>query len=430
VLVRAESIDEEACSFDVVWTTGATVRRRRLFDDDIDEQLVVSEGSVRLDRLNSGAPFLDTHNAWSLAGMLGVVEEGSARIEGGRGHARVRLSDRDDVEPVWRDIRAGIIRNVSVGYRVHRFEIERRDGEVDLWRAVDWEPMEISAVPMGADPDVHVRSAEGREDALTSCRLVRRRATADAAATLKDETMDKHDEVPAGGAGSVETREAKTATAAPAGAAEASAAAEGQRGAEGQRSGNGSGTVADPTEAARRAVAEERRRVAAIDQLCRRHGLDGAFADDLVASGAGLEAARTAILDRLAEQEPMQGWSEQQPAVDRAAPAREGEGVGPGRAGASGDVQVQGVGHGRGRTGAGVSPTPRGRSEIGCRRRSAAACASASASSGDFAPVSAATVALSSPSRTCAASKVENSASNSATMPSTSWVGGPPTEIG
>ena len=41
------------------------------------------------------------------------------------------------------DIRAGIIRNVSVGYRVHRFEIERRDGEVDLWRAVDWEPMEI-----------------------------------------------------------------------------------------------------------------------------------------------------------------------------------------------------------------------------------------------------------------------------------------------
>ena len=311
-LLRAESIDAAARSFEVVWTTGATVRRRRLFDDDIDEQLVVGEGSVRLERLNSGAPFLDTHNAWSLAGMLGVVEEGSARIEGGRGHARVRLSERDEVEPVWRDIRAGIIRNVSVGYRVHRFEIETRDGEVELWRAVDWEPMELSAVPMGADPDAHVRSAEGRGDALTPCRLVRRGATAAAAATLKGETMDTHDEQ-ADGAGGVETREADTAAPAATGAAEAPAAPDGERGAEGaaegQRSEAGSWprSAGEAEEAARRAVADERERVATINRLCRRHGLDGAFADDLVARGVGLEAARGAILDRLAEQDPMQG---------------------------------------------------------------------------------------------------------------------------
>lgn len=40
--MRAELIDEEARSFEVVWTTGATVRRRRLFDSDVDEQLDTS----------------------------------------------------------------------------------------------------------------------------------------------------------------------------------------------------------------------------------------------------------------------------------------------------------------------------------------------------------------------------------------------------
>src|SRR5690606_24529723 len=59
----------------------------------------------------------------------------------------------------------------SVGYRVHRYEIEKRDGQPELWRAVDWEPIEISAVPIGADPGAHVRAGDA---APMPCVLVRR----------------------------------------------------------------------------------------------------------------------------------------------------------------------------------------------------------------------------------------------------------------
>jgi hypothetical protein len=61
--VRASSFDESDNSIEVVWTTGAAVRR---FDWRTDrfysEVLVVTPRSVRLDRLNSGAPFLNTHS--------------------------------------------------------------------------------------------------------------------------------------------------------------------------------------------------------------------------------------------------------------------------------------------------------------------------------------------------------------------------------
>jgi phage head maturation protease len=160
---RAESIDEKKRTAKVTFTTGARVRRRRFFDEDINEELEVTPQAVRLDRLNAGAPFLNVHNGFDLAGILGVVVEGSARIENGRGVATVKFSERSDVAPIFADIKAGVIRNVSVGYHVHKYEIEKRDGEPELWRAVDWEPMEISAVPIGADPGAQVREDRLRQ---------------------------------------------------------------------------------------------------------------------------------------------------------------------------------------------------------------------------------------------------------------------------
>ena len=67
------------------------------------------------------------------------------------GRARVRFSEREDVAPIWADVRSGIIRNVSVGYAVRTYEITEEEGRVPIWRAIDWQPMELSAVPVGAD---------------------------------------------------------------------------------------------------------------------------------------------------------------------------------------------------------------------------------------------------------------------------------------
>jgi len=279
VEVRAETADEQARTVDVVWTTGARIRRRRLWDEDIDEELVVDAGAVRLDRLNAGAPFLNTHNAFDLDAIIGVVVEGSARIADGKGIATVRFSERADVEPVWRDVVAGIIRNVSVGYRVHRYEVEKRDGRPELWRAVDWEPLEISAVPVAADPGAHIR----KDAALAPCVVVRDDdPAATPAAQLERSKMPNKQTPVAGDQG--DTIEAAADVRAD-GAPETAPAPQAQQ---------------PNADEVRRA---ERERIAAIQALGDRFGLERAFVDDLIARGAGLSEVRSAVLDKLAERD-------------------------------------------------------------------------------------------------------------------------------
>jgi hypothetical protein len=113
--------------------------------------------------MNSGAPLLNTHSDWSLEDVIGSVVPGSARISGGRGLATVKLSSAaGDADTVIK-IKTGIVRNISVGYVVHRVEIIERDRDVPIWRVVDWEPIEISAVPIPADPGAQVRGNRSSE---------------------------------------------------------------------------------------------------------------------------------------------------------------------------------------------------------------------------------------------------------------------------
>lgn len=163
--------DPESRAVDVIFTTGAEVERRDWLGGRWLESLEVSERAIRLGRLNDGAALLDSHSAWSVADQLGVVEPGSARIVDGHGVARVRFSKKPAAEQVLADVRDGIVRNVSVGYRVHKYERTPADEEShtpERRRAVDWEPFEISAVPMGADGGAHFRDAraETREPCL------------------------------------------------------------------------------------------------------------------------------------------------------------------------------------------------------------------------------------------------------------------------
>lgn len=122
------------------------------------ERLSLDPKHVRMERLASGtAPLLNTHSAWSLASQIGVVVRAS--VNGKLGDATVRFSKRADVQPFYEDVVDGIIRNNSVGYRVFRFEDtgESRNGYV-VMLATDWEPYEISMVPMGADAGARTRS--------------------------------------------------------------------------------------------------------------------------------------------------------------------------------------------------------------------------------------------------------------------------------
>ena len=146
------TVDADARTVEVIWSAGARVRRASFFGEPYDEELSLDPAHVRLDRLNAGAPFLKVHELDTLDAVIGSVVPGSARIENGRGIALVRISERADVEPIWRDIQAGHIRAVSIGYQVHRFEVSKPEAARELWRAVDWTPFEVSAVAVGADP--------------------------------------------------------------------------------------------------------------------------------------------------------------------------------------------------------------------------------------------------------------------------------------
>ncbi|MCW2366586.1 hypothetical protein M2341_002033 [Sphingobium sp. B7D2B] len=157
--LRTDTWNEAERTIEVVFTTGARGAR---FDwnrwEFIDEELATEPANVRLERLNNGAPVLNTHARYQLSDQIGVVVPGSARMENGLGIATLRLSDRQEVAGIVVDIAAGIIRNVSVGYIVHTYEITERDGQRALYRAIDWEPSEISFVPVPFDHGAQSRS--------------------------------------------------------------------------------------------------------------------------------------------------------------------------------------------------------------------------------------------------------------------------------
>jgi hypothetical protein len=153
------TVDRAARTVEVVWSTGARARNFVPSLGGITEELDMSPNAVRMGQLGSGnAPVLNTHRSSDARDVLGRVI--AARLEGGRGHARLQFSAAADVEPLWQRIADGTLRAVSIGYRVHRYD-QRPDpvsGEM-IYRAVDWEPFEISIVPIPVDRDAQVRGA-------------------------------------------------------------------------------------------------------------------------------------------------------------------------------------------------------------------------------------------------------------------------------
>ena len=114
---------------------------------------------VDLERLNNSAPLLYNHDRSERDNRIGVIER--AWLENGRGYAEVRLSKRDEIEGIWQDVKDGILRNVSVSYRINKKELqEEYDDQPNLYRVTGWTPMEISLVDIPADPTVGVGRSE------------------------------------------------------------------------------------------------------------------------------------------------------------------------------------------------------------------------------------------------------------------------------
>lgn len=155
------TVDAATKTLEVAFYTGSTVERFNFWTgEEWLLRLSLDPEHVNLNSLKTGrAPFLDAHNPWSVRYQLGVVETAWLDSDKG-GLARIRFSEQDGAEGIFRDIQNGVLRNVSVGTRIDKMEdISKKGDKVKTMLAVDWTPEEISLVPVGADPDAQVLSA-------------------------------------------------------------------------------------------------------------------------------------------------------------------------------------------------------------------------------------------------------------------------------
>ncbi len=278
------TVNTETRSVDVVFTTGAAVRRRRWTGWDtsvpFDEILDVSDRAVDLTRLNAGAPALDSHSVWSSHSQVGVVER--AWIEGKEGKATIRFPREGldhAADRMFGLISDGIIRNVSVGYSIERVKVVEpaAKGEVEQRIVERWTPLEVSFVTVPADPRAQVRAAD---QANFPVEIIDTRMQKEA--SMPESTTTVAGDVPA----STEARQQPVATPAHP---------------EPHASRMPELTPAPDAEAiATRAREAERDRVSTIYDLAGRLNLERGFADDLVKRGVTVDESRRLILDQVA----------------------------------------------------------------------------------------------------------------------------------
>lgn len=283
-----QNVDAENRTFEVTFTTGARGLRMG-WDEDYYEELEVTEQAMRMDRLRNGAPFLNSHDTWRGVGsVIGVIE--SASVENGAGVAKVRMSARDEIAGILRDMQDGILRNVSVGYRVHKYERFREDGvKYPIYRAVDWEPMEISLVAIGFDAGAQVRSDDTETFPIE---IINRDGDVAKRAAEPDTKRGLHMNLELRAAALGITRRDGENDEQLLGRIEAAEVA--KRTADAER-------IAK--DAAAQAVQAERSRVSDIQSAVRKAGLDADFANRLITDGVTIDQARAQIIDAVAERQ-------------------------------------------------------------------------------------------------------------------------------
>jgi len=151
-----DRVDMEKRTATVRFYTGEPVQR---MDWWTGESYLLSfstePGDVDLTRLKTKAlKFLDSHRTMSLRDVLGTVED--VRLDSKE--ADIRFSERPDVTPILLDIKNGVISSVSMGAMVHQVKDitpkpkDKESVPMKHLHVTSWEMMEISGVPVPADP--------------------------------------------------------------------------------------------------------------------------------------------------------------------------------------------------------------------------------------------------------------------------------------
>ena len=116
------------------------------------EVLVHESKAVNLERAAEGLPMLFGHNQDQ---HIGLVED--VRVEDGKLRGMLRFSKNQRATEVWQDVRDGFLKNISIGYRVNKWE-EQDDS--DIVRVTLWTLFEASVVSVPADHSVGINRSQ------------------------------------------------------------------------------------------------------------------------------------------------------------------------------------------------------------------------------------------------------------------------------
>ncbi|WP_271300644.1 prohead protease/major capsid protein fusion protein [Sphingomonas sp. CV7422] len=151
-----DSYDADAHTVEAILSTGAAVQRYYF-----TEELEISAEAIDLARVAGGVcPLLDTHNQYEVGAQIGRVT--TVRVEGSQLIGTLQFDQTATGQEIEARVSRGELRAISIGYRVTRWQITATDdNDNETWRAVAWELLEASLVPVPADPNAVVRSAPG-----------------------------------------------------------------------------------------------------------------------------------------------------------------------------------------------------------------------------------------------------------------------------
>jgi hypothetical protein len=143
--VKSGNINEEERTVELSFSSEEPVER--YFGNEILDH---KPSSVNLSRLNNGAAVLEDHGGAQIGKVVG------AKIENGRGMAKLMFSRVGRGAEVFQDIVDGIRENIPFGYQLLDLtRVDDVDGEA-TYRSMNWLPFEISVVSTPADATIGI----------------------------------------------------------------------------------------------------------------------------------------------------------------------------------------------------------------------------------------------------------------------------------
>jgi HK97 family phage major capsid protein len=158
--LRAATAEDGKKSYPITFSTDEPVKRQT-WSGWYNEILGHEKGEVRTARLENGLTVLVNHDPNQRSGRLDPWA-----VSGGKGTGEISFGSTDFARCTQQEVDDRTLQGVSVGYQVHEYKrVADADPDDDededylgTYRAVDWEPYEVSLTPIEAD----IHSGVGR----------------------------------------------------------------------------------------------------------------------------------------------------------------------------------------------------------------------------------------------------------------------------